>query len=116
MDRSRTGDARPARGAALRELGRLHPHREHRHRGLRENLFFWRTRTGQELDLWSEGSGVITCAEVKLSARSDDRVFRPLDSIDPSPYRFGRRLLLTLSRDLVEYAPGTWNVPVRFIN
>jgi predicted AAA+ superfamily ATPase len=90
--------------------------KSYRHRGLRENLFFWRTRTGQELDLWSEAAGVITAAEVKLSARNDDRAFGLLDGIDPSPFRFGRRLLLTLSRNLLEYAPGTWNIPIRYIN
>ncbi|OHD72129.1 MAG: hypothetical protein A2177_06215 [Spirochaetes bacterium RBG_13_68_11] len=90
--------------------------KSYRHRGLRESLYFWRTRTGQELDLWSEAAGVITTAEVKLSARNDDRIFRLLDGIDPSPYRFGRRLLFTLSRDLLEYSPGEWNIPVHFIN
>jgi len=59
---------------------------------------------------------VITAAEVKLSARNDERVFGLLDGIDPSPHRFGRRLLLTLSRDMLEYSPGTWNVPVSYIN
>jgi hypothetical protein len=57
-----------------------------------------------------------TTAEAKLSARNDDRVFRLLDGIDPSPYRFGRRYLFTLSRNLLEYSPGTWNIPVHFIN
>ena len=90
--------------------------KSYRHRGLRENLYFWRTRTGQKLDLWSEAAGVITAAEVKLSARNDERVFGLLDGIDPSPHRFGRRLLLTLSRDMLEYSPGTWNVPVSYIN
>lgn len=90
--------------------------RSYRQRGRRENLYFWRTRTGQELDLWSESTGIITAAEVKLSERSDSAVFRALDSLDPSPLRFGRRVLFSISQNLLEYAPRTWNVPVHFIN
>jgi len=90
--------------------------RSYRQRGRRENLYFWRTRTGQELDLWSESTGIITAAEVKLSERSDSAVFRALDSLDPSPLRFGQRVLFSISQNLLEYAPRTWNVPVHFIN
>jgi len=90
--------------------------RSYRQRGRRENLYFWRTRTGQELDLWSESTGIITAAEVKFSERSDSAVFRALDSLDPSPLRFGRRVLFSISQNLLEYAPRTWNVPVHFIN
>jgi hypothetical protein len=90
--------------------------RSYRQRGRRENLFFWRTRTGQELDLWSENTGVISAAEVKIAERSDSAVFHALDALDPSPLRFGRRILFSVSRNLLEYAPGTWNVPVQFIN
>jgi hypothetical protein len=90
--------------------------RSYRQRGRRENLYFWRTRTGQELDLWSESGGIITAAEVKLSERGDTAVFRVLDSIDPSPLRFERKVLFSISRNLIEYAPQTWNVPVHRIN
>ncbi len=90
--------------------------RSYRQRGHRESLYFWRTRTGQELDLWSESAGVIAAAEMKLSERADSAVFRALDALDPSPLRFGRRILFSVSRKLLEYAPGTWNVPVQFIN
>jgi predicted AAA+ superfamily ATPase len=90
--------------------------RSYRQRGRLENLFFWRTRTGQELDLWSENAGVISTAEIKMAERGDSGVFRALDALDPSPLRFGRRILFSVSRNLLEYTPGTWNVPVQFIN
>ena len=79
-------------------------------------MYFWRTRTGQELDLWFESGGIITAAEVKLSERSDSGIFRALDFIDPSPLRFGRKLQLSISRNLIQYSPGAWNVPVHYIN
>lgn len=90
--------------------------RSYRQRGRRENLYFWRTRTGQELDLWSENAGVISTAEVKITERGDRSLFSALDTLDPSPLRFGRRILFSVSRNLLEFSPETWNVPVQFIN
>ncbi len=90
--------------------------RSYRHRGLRERLYFWRTRTGQEVDLWAEDAGVVSVAEVKLTSRLEAGLFRPLDDLDPSPFRFGKSILFSLARDVVEYAPQTWRVPVHFIN
>jgi predicted AAA+ superfamily ATPase len=90
--------------------------RSFRHRGQQDDVFFWRTRTGQELDLWYESAGKVSMAEIRLSARLDPSPFRFLKHIDPAPAAFGRRILFTLSRELVEFKPGIWNVPVHFIN
>lgn len=90
--------------------------RSFRQRGERETPYFWRTRTGQEIDLWCEAAGRITTAEIGLSARPDSTPFRPLGQIDSSPSSFGRRVLFTLSRDLVQFEPETWNIPASYIN
>jgi predicted AAA+ superfamily ATPase len=90
--------------------------KSYRQRGQRENLYFWRTRVGHEFDLWSESAGVISVTEVKLSERGEGVPFHVLDALDPSPQRFGHKLILSLSRKLLEFAPETWNVPVQYIN
>lgn len=90
--------------------------RSFRHRGQRENIYFWRTRTGQELDLWYESAGKISTAEIKLSARLDPSPFRYLGSIDPAPYAFGNKILFTLSREIIKFASNTWNIPTHYIN
>lgn len=90
--------------------------RSFRHRGQRDTIYFWRTRTGQELDLWYEAAGEISTAEIRLSARLDPNPFRYLSGIDPTPLAFGRRILFTLSRELVKFGPNMWNVPVHYIN
>ena len=90
--------------------------RSFRHRGQRENIYFWRTRTGQELDLWYESAGKISTAEIKLSARLDPSPFRYLGSIDPAPYTFGNKILFTLSREIVKFGSNTWNIPTHYIN
>ena len=86
------------------------------HRGQRNELYFWRTRTGQELDLWYESAGRIVTAEIRLSARLDTTPFRFLDGIDPSPFAFGKRILFTLSREILRFGNDMWNVPVHYIN
>jgi hypothetical protein len=90
--------------------------RSYRHRGVRERLSFWRTRTGGEIDLWAEADGGITASEVKLTGRLDTAPFRPLDNIDPAPMRFGRRVLICMADRLLEFAPGTWALPARYLN
>lgn len=90
------------------------------HRGTDHGLSFWRTTTGQEVDIWRESAGRIDAAEVKLRAGGEiasiaRRAFGSLDSIDPSPFAWGRRLLFTLGDRILPLDPQTWQVPVQYI-
>jgi uncharacterized protein len=90
------------------------------HRGGDHGLSFWRTSAGQEVDIWRESEGRIDTAEVKLRAGGDlgaiaRRAFRPLDTIDPTPFSWGRRLLFTLGDRILPVDRETWQVPVQYI-
>jgi len=90
------------------------------HRGTDHGLSFWRTSTGQEVDIWRETAGRIDTAEVKLRAGGEiasvaRRAFRPLDSINPRPFVWGRRLLFTLGDRILPLDPQTWQLPVQYI-
>ncbi len=91
------------------------------HRGHEHRISFWRTSTGQEIDIWHESAGRIDAAEIKMRVGGElravaRRAFRPLDSIDPSPLVWGRRLLFTLGDEVLPLGEGTWQVPVRYIS
>ena len=91
------------------------------HRGEDTSIYFWRTSTGQEVDIWHEQAGRIATAEVKL--RAGGRIhelareaFRPLAVIDPSPYKWGRKHLITLGDRILPLDHETWQVPVQYIS
>ena len=90
------------------------------HRGFDKHLHFWRTTTGQEIDIWSENEGKITAAEIKLASsglhRYLNKTFAPLKSIDPHPSVFGNRFFLCLGDSVTPIAENTWQVPVQYID
>lgn len=90
------------------------------HRGFDQHLYFWRTTTGQEIDIWSENEGMITVAEIKIASsglhRFLKKTFSPLESIDPHPSVFGNRFFLCLGDSVTPIAENTWQVPVQFID
>jgi uncharacterized protein len=90
--------------------------RSYWHRGRREPLYFWRTRTGGEIDLWVAGGGIIHAAQIKLSSRAKESHFAPLRQIDPAPERFGRKVVLSLTERPLQITADLWNVPATLIN
>jgi uncharacterized protein len=90
--------------------------RSYRHRGLREPLYYWRTASGGEIDLWASEGSVIQTAEIKLASTARESYFSPLNHIDPSPERFGRRVVLSLATEPIQVKPDLWNVPATLVN
>jgi hypothetical protein len=90
------------------------------HRGRESRLSFWRTRTGQELDIFNDEDGRIDAGEIKLASgglgESAGRIFAPLDSIDPKPFTWGRRFVFSLSDGILPLAENTWQIPARYID
>lgn len=89
--------------------------RSYWHRGQREPLYFWRTRSGGEIDIWVARGGIIDTAEIKLSSRAKESFFAPLRQIDPAPERFGRKVVLSLAERPLRIKADLWNVPATLI-
>jgi hypothetical protein len=90
--------------------------RSYWHRGKNAPLYFWRTRTGEEIDLWAKRADIIDTAEIKLSTKAKEEYFAPLKTIDPSPEQLGRRIVLSLNTELLQIKNSMWNIPVTYIN
>ena len=91
------------------------------HRGREHALSIWRTSTGQEIYIWHESEGRIDTAEIKMRVGGElrsvaRRAFRPLESIDPAPLVWGRRLLFTLGDEVFPLGEDAWQVPARYIS
>jgi predicted AAA+ superfamily ATPase len=90
--------------------------RSYLHRGRDAHLFFWRTRTGEEFDLWVPHHNRIDTVEIKLSTKLKPEYFAPLRYIDPQPETFGTRLFFSMASEVLQVEKNLWNIPVVFIN
>jgi predicted AAA+ superfamily ATPase len=89
------------------------------HRGREHRLWFWRTSTGQEVDLMHDDGEGINLAEIKLGASKADQVahraFGRVTTLDPHPQRWNRRYVLNLGPNVLPLESDTWQVPVWYI-